>query len=174
MILLVFYSFRVFGFQVYQIIGNSMHPTLPNGSFVLVTKWGYPAHFNPFSTTWTYSEERPKKLDIVIFEDEEGELLVKRVIGLPGEFYEFQFGMVLIDSHPLQEDYLPRPQVTTAPDMNSNQNILDSAYIPMQPKGRIPPNYFLLLGDNREYSTDSRTLGLIRHDKLLGKVHSIF
>jgi signal peptidase I len=50
----------------------------------------------------------------------------------------------------------------------------NSPFLEMQKSGRIPDNYYLLLGDNREYSTDSRSFGLVPLEKMRGKVFYTF
>lgn len=172
--LLVFVGFliflRTFFFQVYSIQGNSMFPTLQHGDLVLVKKSGFPVPVPWKQADWAYAEPEIQKLDLILFQDKENNNLVKRAIGLPGEFYSIESGRVLIDSQMLEERYLPYGTNTEIPNTSVLLDFSNSPYLPMNPKGRIPPNYFLLLGDNREFSTDSRVLGLIPVEKLRGKV----
>ena len=94
-------------------------------------------------------------------------ILIKRVIGLPGDYYSFQDGRIFIDSLPLDEKYKLQESKTILP----NQSLpADSVFFPMRREGRIPPDYYLLLGDNREHSYDSRNIGLVPTVRLRGKV----
>ncbi len=167
---LILLGIRIFVFQAYFIQGNSMSPTLKHGSIALSWKAGFPVPFPFFSSDWVYSTPEIRKMDIVLFSNQKGEILVKRVIGLPGEFYSIEAGRVLIDAQKLEEKYLP---VGTATSMSSSSVFFDfsnSPFLPMDRQGRIPPFYYLLLGDNRDFSSDSRTLGLVPLEKIRGKV----
>jgi len=161
---------RVFVFQVFLVTGNSMLPTLRNGDLVLVSKIGFPVSSEFFPWEFIYSKPILERLDILIFEDQENELNLKRVVGMPGEYYEINYGKVMIDSRILEENYVSKGQETSQPDNKLFYKFPNSPFLEMQSKGRIPPNYFLLLGDNRENSTDSRSMGLVPLHKLRGKV----
>ncbi|GBF51108.1 signal peptidase I [Leptospira ryugenii] len=172
--LLIFLSFllfvRIFLFQVYSIQGNSMYPTLSNGSIVFVWKGGFALSAKLFGTEWLYTEPKIAKLDLVLFYDQAGDLVVKRVIGLPNEYYSIEAGRVVIDSQMLIENYIPLGSQTLEPTNSLLFPLKNSPFLAMNKQGRIPPGYYLLLGDNREYSTDSRAFGLVPIEKIKGKV----
>lgn len=151
-----------------------MSPTLHHGSIVFVWKGGFALSAKLFGTEWLYTEPNIRKLDLVLFHNQEGVLLVKRVIGLPGEFYSIDAGRVLIDSQMLIENYTPLGSVTLEQENSIFLNLKNSPFLSMNKFGRIPPGYFLLLGDNREFSTDSRSFGLVPAEKIKGKVTFYF
>jgi signal peptidase I len=161
---------RIFLFQIYSIQGNSMYPTLSNGSVVFVWKGGFALSAKLFGTEWLYTTPNIQKLDLVLFHDQANELVVKRIIGLPNEFYSIEAGRVLIDSQMLIENYTPDGSITIEPTNSLFLNLKNTPFLAMNKQGRIPPGYYLLLGDNREYSTDSRSFGLVPVEKLKGKV----
>ncbi|MCG6147516.1 signal peptidase I [Leptospira levettii] len=161
---------RIFLFQIYSVQGNSMFPTLEHGSVVFVWKGGYAISAKFFGTELLYTDPSINKLDLVLFVSQEDELVVKRVIGLPGEFYSIESGRVLIDSMELLENYLPKGTYTSEPSTSVFLNRHHSPFLAMDKQGRIPPGYYLLLGDNRQYSTDSRSFGLVPVEKIKGKV----
>nr|WP_244147654.1 signal peptidase I [Leptospira yanagawae] len=161
---------RIFLFQIYSVQGNSMYPTLEHGSIVFVWKGGFAISAKFFGTEILYTEPSIGKLDLVLFVSQEDELVVKRVIGLPGEFYSIESGRVLIDSKELLENYLPKGTYTSEPSTSVFLNRHHSPFLAMDKQGRIPPGYYLLLGDNRQYSTDSRSFGLVPVEKIKGKV----
>jgi len=172
---LVFLLFvRIFLFQIYSIQGNSMYPTLANGSIVFVWKGGFALSAKLFGTEWLYTEPKIQKLDLLLFHDQSNELVVKRVIGLPNEFYSIEAGRVLIDSQMLIENYTPVGSITLEPTNSIFLDLKNSPFLAMGKQGRIPPGYYLLLGDNREYSTDSRSFGLVPVEKVKGKVFFYF
>ncbi|MCW7461275.1 signal peptidase I [Leptospira limi] len=161
---------RIFLFQIYSVQGNSMFPTLEHGSVVFVWKGGYAISAKFFGTELLYTDPSINKLDLVLFVSQEDELVVKRVIGLPGEFYSIESGRVLIDSMELLENYLPKGTYTSEPSTSVFLNRHYSPFLAMDKQGRIPPGYYLLLGDNRQYSTDSRSFGLVPVERIKGKV----
>lgn len=80
----------------------------------------------------------PRRGDIVVADSRElGRRVVKRIIGLPGETVDFRAGQVHIDGRPLAEPYASRSVFT------------DSF--------QVPPGHYLLLGDHRDASNDSRS-----------------
>lgn len=147
-----------------------MLPTLRNGDVVLVGKWGFPVKTEFLPWEFIYTQPSLSRLDIVIFEDQEGETSMKRVVGVPYEYYEINYGKVMIEAQELEETYLLSGATTEDPSNDLVYRFPNSPFIPMEKKGRIPPNYYLLLGDNREHSTDSRSMGLVPLDKIRGKV----
>lgn len=147
-----------------------MYPTLEHGSIVFVWKGGFAISAKFFGTEILYTDPKIQKLDMVLFVSQEEDLVVKRVIGLPGEFYSIEAGRVLIDSTELVENYLPKGSYTNEPSTSIFLNRQQTTFLAMDKQGRIPPGYYLLLGDNREYSTDSRAFGLVPVEKIKGKV----
>lgn len=95
-----------------------------------------------FGNRLAYRNHDPERGDIVIFEypDDESVLYIKRVIGLPGDTVDIRDGKVYINGsqEPLDEPYLPEP--------------MNGSYGPYH----VPEGCFFMLGDNRNYSKDSR------------------
>lgn len=146
-----------------------MLPTLKDGSVLLVYKRNFPQKSYFSERFLTFGQLEMKRFDLLLFDTGEGKLLVKRLIGLPGDFYAFKNGSILIDNKPLIENYtLSSESIPFKPsplDGSSNPffyNLLS--------EGRIPPGYYLLLGDNRRISYDSRDMGLIPEENLRGKI----
>ena len=110
-----------------------------------------------FGNRLAYKNHDPQRGDIVIFRfpDDESQLFIKRVIGLPGETLEVRDGRVYIDG-------------SSVP--------LDEPYIKVDPIGdygpvTIPEDGYFMMGDNRNYSADSRfwVHPFVMKDKILGK-----
>lgn len=110
-----------------------------------------------FGNRLAYLFEKPKRFDIVIFKypDHEKELFIKRIVGLPGETVEIKDGKVYIDG---------------------SEEPLDDSFTPEEPLGDygpyvVPENSYFMLGDNRNYSKDSRFWNnpYVAEEKILGK-----
>ena len=104
-----------------------------------------------------FLKDTPERGDVVIFHypDDEEELYVKRVIGLPGEVVEIKDGKVYIDGSPtpLDDSFIPEKMI--------------GSYGPYT----VPENCYFMLGDNRNDSKDSRSWKnkFVRFDQIVGK-----
>lgn len=122
--------FRVL-LQLAFVPSGSMEDTIPTNS--LLVSWQIP---------YLVSDPQPERGDVVTFWSEEyDKLLVKRVIGLPGDEITFSGGYVYINGRLLEEDYLPEQGVSMLRT--------DAVY-------RVPDGCLFMLGDNRQGSQDSR------------------
>ena len=128
-----------------KVNGESMYPTLEEGDIMILNKTAY--YFN-----------KPERFDIVVVNMPD-EYLIKRVIGLPGEHIEYKNNTLYVDGKKVKENF--KHGVTA----NFNIEELGSDTIPL--------NTYLVLGDNRENSLDSRELGFIREEQLLGRTSLI-
>jgi signal peptidase I len=148
-----------------------MYPTLENGQFLIVNKLVYSevdmdklSTFVPFVDPGDSPKRNvfhgPQRGDIVVLRDprKPDTDLIKRVIGLPGETIEIvnddQNGaQVYINDHLLQEPYLK------------------AKWHDSKPKVEIPEGYYFVMGDNRDYSLDSRSqqVGVVAKDNVIGK-----
>ena len=106
-----------------------------------------------------FLKDTPERGDVVIFHypDDEEELYVKRVIGLPGETVQIKNGQIYIDDKPLEADK-GLGQVSLA-GLAENPVVLDE-------------DEYFLLGDNRDSSEDSRfvKIGNVKRRQIRGKV----
>ncbi len=143
---------RSFVMQSFQIPSNSMNPTLLIGDRVLVNRLSYRLHDINRGDVIVFS--RPESDPAGPGEPED---LIKRVIGLPGETIEARDGTVYIDGDPLVEPYL-------SPDTYTGD--LD---VPVE----VPPDSVFVMGDNRGNSADSRFIGPIADDLVIGRAFAI-
>lgn len=135
--------------------GVSMDPTLHAGERVLVNKVAY-----RFST--------PQRGDVVIAREPEQQVaVVKRLVGLPGDELTIEEGQLFINGQLFSEPYVPPADFVPAP-VYAVPTAADIA----QGDGRwlIPEGHYFLLGDDRNFSTDSRAFGPISADAIRGKV----
>lgn len=138
----------VFIVQPVKVEGTSMLPRLHDGERIFVNKLIYYDEYR-----WAPRVERG---DIVVFwfPDDPSKSYIKRVVGLPGDTIELREGAVRVNGTELDEKYLdPRFNVS--------------------PKSQVPvyvrPNYYFVMGDNRDNSSDSRSWGLVPKKYVYGK-----
>ena len=128
-----------------QIVGSSMSPTYESREVVILNK----LHYKLFKI---------KRFDIISFEYDSTKYLIKRVIGLPGDTVEDKDNVLYVNGEEIEEEYLTERIKT------ENFSLASLGY------EKIPEDMYLVLGDNREDSLDSREIGLISKKDILGKV----
>jgi len=129
--------------QATRVFGQSMEPNLHTDQRLVVEKISY--------NHW-WHVRGPQRGDVVVLRlDANSELLIKRVIGLPGDRAEIRNGQVFINGVSLVEPYLTQPTY--------------GDYGPID----VPPLHLFVLGDNRGFSNDSRTFGPISLDNVVGR-----
>jgi signal peptidase I len=124
--------------------GRSMLQALQPDDKVMVNKVIY--HF-----------QSPERGEVVVFHTEDGKDLIKRVIGVPGDTVEAKEGKVFVNGKPLPEPYLGKDVVTG--DF---------------PPVKVPNGKYFVLGDNRSESADSRILGLVSEEDIIGRASFIY
>lgn len=138
---------RQFVLQQFAVSGSSMYSTLHDGDRVLVNKLSYRMH-------------DPRRGDVVVLKTLEsvGERdLIKRVVALPGETVEYRSCVLYVDGRTVSEPYLD-PKVVTPNNCGGDQGALT-----------VPEDTVFVLGDNRGGSKDSRDLGPISYDDIIGR-----
>jgi signal peptidase I len=150
---------KTFVVQAFYIPSESMEPTLLKNDRVLVNKVSYRLH-------------GVNRGDVVVFEHSameggtEIKDLIKRVVGLPGEQIAFEDDHVLINGQRLSEPYLPANTVTkSAPrELAFGDNQCTRAEPCAVPAGTV-----WVMGDNRTNSQDSRYIGPVAQDVIVGR-----
>lgn len=138
----------VFVVQPVKVEGTSMLPRLHDGERIFVNKLVYYDDYR-----WAPKIDRG---DIVVFwyPNDPSKSYIKRVIGLPGDKVEIRDGVVRVNDFPLQETYLD-------PHNNASHPTLAPQV--------IRANYYFVMGDNRDNSSDSRSWGLVPKKYIYGK-----
>ena len=142
---------KTYVLQQFAVAGDSMYSTLHDGDRVLVNKLSYRLH-------------EPNRGDVVVLETIEGageRDLIKRVVALPGETIDIRGCHVFIDGKQLVEPYLDTEAVSCTDT--------EGWSFPFT----VPDDHVFVLGDNRGASRDSRALGAIPYDDLLGRAFII-
>lgn len=156
---------RVFLFQPFFVQGSSMEPNFEDGQYLVVSEFGYKQtdfgwSDEPFFQVTPWKDVARQDVLVFRFPKNPKEFFIKRVIGLPGEAVEIRKGKVIIynDEHPdgfvLDESAYLSPAILTQ-DM---------------PRMEVPEHQYFMMGDNRMFSYDSRAIGPIGEDKVIGRV----
>jgi signal peptidase I len=134
--------------QATRVYGQSMEPNLHTDQRLVVEKLSYNRQIRQL-----LGLSGPKRGDVVVIrlESQGDELLIKRVIGLPGDVVEIHDGWVFVNGQPLNEPYVV--------------GATSGFYAPTT----IPPLHIFVLGDNRSFSNDSRSFGTIPLADVVGR-----
>jgi signal peptidase I len=144
---------RIFLFTTYSVDGLSMDPTLEDGDRVIVNKF-------------IYDISDIDRDDVIVFDSHQDASYVKRVIGVPGDTVEMKDRVVYVNGEALREDYV----------VHQGETYLDNFTLEtLGVEGdTIPEGQYLVLGDNRPVSRDSRDFGLISESDIIGEVQLRF
>lgn len=141
-IIVVVVIIRSFIITPVMVSGNSMKPNLQDKEILLERKIGY-------------NDKSIKRFDIVVIKEGKEEI-IKRVIGLPGEHVSYKKNKLYINDELVKENF----KFYNTTDFNLEEICSCS---------KIPEGKYLVLGDNRPVSKDSRVIGLIDKEDILGK-----
>lgn len=136
---------RSFIAQPFLVSGSSMEPSFNNGNYLLVDEF-------------TYNLRNPERGEVVVFKypKDPNTYFIKRIIGLPGETVRIKDGQVEILSgtkiQDLQEQYISE---------KSNTGDFEK---------KLGPDEYFVMGDNRNFSFDSRSWGPLPKEDLIGVV----
>ena len=136
---------KEFIFSPIKVNGTSMYPTLDDGDLMILNEVGY--YLNGVD-----------RFDIVVVK-KNGERLIKRVIGLPGETVEYKDNELYINGKVIKEDFY---HATTHDFSLEDINVTV-----------IPEGFYFVVGDNRTNSLDSRKIGLISKSEIKGKAKMV-
>ncbi len=126
---------RLFVITPVRVDGASMNPTLSNNEILLLNKMN----------------KSYKRFDIIVF-NHNGNKLVKRIIGLPGDIVMYNNNTLYINDKVVEENYTRK----ATDDFKSD---------------KVPDNMYYVLGDNRSNSLDSRYIGFVSEEDIEGVVN---
>lgn len=139
--------------QLYNVPSDSMAPGLLPGDHVAVDRFAL--------------SRQPRRFEILVFEGPDGRRLIKRLLGLPGERVEVVDHRLFVDGRPLDADaaYLlaPSPGAPATAEVPADFGPL-----------RLGRDEFLLLGDQRGVSLDSRVFGPVERRRIVGRAFMIY
>ena len=158
---------------------GSMKPTVIEGDRILVNKLAYDIQV-PFTGISLFEHSGPVRGDIVVFDSaKSGKRLVKRVVGVPGDTVEMIDNRLIVNGNTLLYEHIS----STGSEIDKVENLLGVEHFVRQSKRKtrrsnfrsvtIPDRYYLVLGDNRDNSADSRVIGLVPRSEIVGRSRSV-
>jgi len=156
---------RTYLLQPYRVPSDSMAPALLPGDHVVVDRFIFGGRI---TSRWLPARD-PKRFDVMVFQRPDGQRLIKRCLGLPGERIEVLEHRVLVDGRPVEEN---------APYLSPSDG---KSW--MGARERVPANFgplylaaeqYLFLGDHRDVSLDSRVFGPILRQDIVGRAFLIY
>ncbi|RIL38259.1 signal peptidase I [Staphylococcus equorum] len=142
----------------YVVSGLSMYPTFDDKDRVVVSK---------ISKTLHHLDNK----DVIVFHENSKEDYIKRLIGKPGDIVEYKSDQLYVNGNEIKEPYLKynkdHKYIDTLTEDFKSKDLKSS-----NGKAQIPKDKYLVLGDNRQNSKDSRSeeVGLIKEEQIVGKV----
>jgi len=150
--LTIFIISYIFIFQTHQVIGDSMLPSFFNNEYLLTDKFTYKFI------------RQPVRGEVVIFKYPKAPQYeyIKRIIGLPGDTLKIMGGSVYF----LKGDVWAKLNETYIP---SDVNTFARSFLPENKEYTVPKDDYVVMGDNREVSSDSREWGPVPKNLLVGR-----
>ncbi|MGX7351387.1 signal peptidase I [Enterococcus canis] len=134
--------------------GNSMEDTLKQGDMILMEKF-----------------TDIQRFDVVVFQLPDGNIYIKRIIGLPGEKVDYIDDQLYIDDEPMDEPFLT---ANRKHDDESAPFTTDFKLEELIGQNHLPASSYFVLGDNRRMSKDSRSFGVVDSQYILGKAQFVY
>ena len=161
---------RAFGFELMRVDGSSMEGTLADGEIMFVSKFDYATSW--LALPWQDDETKesaprlvtggtPERFDVVAcrYPGRGGTVFLKRVVGLPGDVVQLKSGYLYVNGEKYDEPYVKDEYRA------GGRNDFGPVTVP---EGR-----YFVLGDHRNNSNDSRFVGAITRDMILGHVRTV-
>lgn len=149
----IFLVIYIFLFRPFQVSGDSMYPTFKNGEYILTN----------LIAVKTNGIERG---DVIVFKappDREKDF-IKRVIGLPGDTVLLKNGFVYLNGKRLDESVY----------LHSDVRTYGGSFLKDGEEFTVPDGNYLVFGDNRPFSSDSREWGLLNQNMIIGKSFFVY
>ncbi|MEX0799081.1 MAG: signal peptidase I [Bacteriovoracaceae bacterium] len=186
-------AFRSSFFEPFKIPSGSMIPTLLIGDFILVNKFAYGFKV-PFSDwfgdpTYITGPEKPERGDVIVFKYPKNPDLnyIKRVVGLPGDTVQIIDKVVYVNDEPIPVEPMDGSEIMEDMDekfkrfnfkffetkTGDHEHITqvdeDNIYIANFNKILVPEGKYFVMGDNRDFSADSRIWGFVPFANIKGE-----
>lgn len=155
----------------------SMKPTIMEGDRIAVNKMAYDLRI-PFTHVSLIKFDDPQRGDIAVFDSKVSDKrLVKRVIGVPGDAVTMVNNELIINGTSIQYDKTPGNQDQIEHLFNTAHIVRisnpDNHAFANFPTVIVPADQYLMMGDNRDVSADSRVIGFVPRDEFVGRSRAV-
>ena len=159
----------------YVVPTGSMIPTIAIGDHILANRVAYDLKL-PFTNRILHRFADPERGDVVVFESpkEPGLVLVKRLVAVPGDHVLFENGFVFLNGKRL--DDFDGKHVPYHEKLGSHSYTVQRQADHFRPERfdlTVPADHFLMFGDNRDNSADSRVFGFVPRENLIGRASRV-
>jgi signal peptidase I len=180
---------RSFLYEPFRIPSDSMMPTLVHGDFIFVNKWRYGPRL-PVVNLRLFPVGEPARGDVIVFRKptDPAMVLIKRLVGLPGDSIRVADGQVWINGTPSR---IEPGELYTGPKSEQYQFtrvgeeslggvahavLLVPTRAGKEGEWRVPAGHYFMMGDNRNNSQDSRypEVGFVPQENVIGKAEAIW
>jgi signal peptidase I len=149
----IFLVIYIFLFRPFQVSGESMYPTFKNKEYIL-------------TNLITLRFDDPKKGDVIVFKAplDKDKDFIKRVMATEGETLYLKEGFVYVNNQKVDESAYLASDVRT----------YGGGFLKENEPVTVPQGQFIVMGDNRPFSSDSREWGLLKRDNVIGKSFFVY
>lgn len=156
LIILVFFLIYNYFFVVTTVYNTSMYPTLMEKDMIFMVKVGEVSHgdivsYRSHLTITARDYEGLNAIQKIFHKEGERKNLIKRVIAVPGDSIAIEDGKVFVNGMAIDEPYI---------------SSYTTSYVEAQV---VPQGKYFMMGDNRSFSSDSRDLGLVDEEDIIGR-----
>jgi signal peptidase I len=154
----------------YVVPSGSMQPTIAIGDRIFVNRVAYDLKV-PLTNIVLKQLAEPQRGDVVVFESPAvpGLVLVKRLVAVPGDHVVLSNGFVFLNGKRLDDFAGTAPYHERLGRHLYNIQRLPRYFRPEQREFSVPEGHYLMLGDNRDNSADSRVFGFVPRNLLIGR-----
>jgi len=186
-VILIVFVLRSFVVEPFRIPSGSMLPSLHIGDFILVNKFIYGVRL-PVVDEKIISISSPDRGDVMVFRFPHDESInyIKRVVGLPGDQIEYRDKQLYINGEAIEREPAKEAKLVETGGRDSvthyhetldhiEHSILTDTDKPSTNMSfSVPEDHYFVMGDNRDYSNDSRYWGFVPEENIIGKAFFIW
>ena len=185
--MLIVLLLRSFWFEPFRIPSGSMLPTLQVGDFILVNKYEYGVRL-PVLDRKIWDVGKPQRGDVMVFKfpHDESVNFIKRVVGIPGDTVVYENKKLIVNGVEVTQEsagmyVIPssrqaREVLLLNEKIGENQHLIlvDENQQSVTMQFTVPNDHYFVLGDNRDYSNDSRFWGYVPEANIVGRAFLIW